>query len=122
MHRRLTAVAVLAATVAAISATPAAAERSCGSFPSQAKFSAPQRVAIVRGAVSCREARSVFIGIARGQGTAHGPGIPLSEDYVTFRGWRCHTGMEVTRCVRGPKISRDGERRDEIYSKLLPPQ
>jgi hypothetical protein len=122
MRRRLTGIALLAIALAALSATPtAAAERSCGSFPSQARFSPAQRVFIVRGEVSCHEARSIFIGLARGKGTHHGPGFPLSEDYVTLRGWRCHSGMEVTRCIRGPAIGHHGERRDEIGSKQLPP-
>jgi len=113
-------IALLAATAAVSAATPASAERSCGSVPAQGRTHPGQRVDIVRGEVSCREARDVFTALARGEGTEHGPGIPLSKDYATYRGWRCAGKMEVLYCQRGPTVNSHGERRDEIFSRQLP--
>jgi hypothetical protein len=94
--------------------------RSCGTVPPQGNTRPGQRVRVLRGDVSCREARSVFLALARGMGTEYGPGIPLSKDYETYRGWRCAGGMEVLSCERGPKINSYGERRQVIFSKSLP--
>lgn len=101
MYRRLVTIVILASSVAALSATPAAAERSCGTVHA-GRYAA--RVTISRGPMSCAQARAVARSYISGRGTAHvGRGRSRSEEYVTFPGgWRC-SGLEQggASCIGG---------------------
>ena len=88
MRIRLTTIAILAVLAAAISATPAAANRSCGSLPGGA---APRVVTIFHGPVSCAQARRAARDYIAGNSKFHGPvNGPRSDQYITLPGgWRC---------------------------------
>jgi hypothetical protein len=91
MHRRLITIAILAAVVAAIAATPAvAAERSCG-WTNVVKQ--PYHVQIIHGSVSCHEACWLIKTYGEGGGTPHGGQKSQSEMYSTLPGgWICVSG------------------------------
>ncbi|MCW3030807.1 MAG: hypothetical protein JWM66_940 [Solirubrobacterales bacterium] len=90
MRKLLTTIALLAASVVAISATPASASRSCGVLRLQGRDAV--RVTIYRGPVSCAGARGIvkLYGTPK-VGTFHGnPNGPRSGWYTTFPGgWTC---------------------------------
>lgn len=90
MYARLTTIAVVAAVAAAILATPAAAERACGSIVGGHQ-PVPRTVTIYSGRLSCARARAVAKSYINGRGTFHGPRSgPRSAQYVTLPGgWRC---------------------------------
>jgi hypothetical protein len=103
MRRRLTIIAILAFLVAAISATPAAANRGCGAIGGGHQ-PVPRTVTIYRGRLSCAQARMVAKGYISGRGTFHGPvNGPRSDQYVTLPGgWRCSVIEQgAADCTRG---------------------
>jgi hypothetical protein len=91
MRRRLMTICILAIVVAAIAATPAAAERSCGWI---SVSHIPYHVQVTHGSVSCRAARSLIKTYGEGGGTPHGgPHASQSEMYSTLPGgWICVSG------------------------------
>ncbi len=122
MRMRLTIITALV-VVAAISAVPAAAERSCGTVRGETVrggISPAARVTILRGRVSCAQARTAAKDYTVGPSTHHGPvNGPFSEQYITLPGgWRCTlvTG-EVASCTRGGSSLNP---RDEIGFNFLP--
>jgi hypothetical protein len=118
MYRRLTAIAILTIAVAAISAAPAAAKRSCGTERVQPGTSGPPKtgstsgpgipykIIVWRGMVSCRKARSLIKATGEGKGTWH-QAPAFAGIYTSFPGgWRCAptgTGGGYG-CVRGRRI------------------
>ena len=126
MYRRLTIIAILTAVVAAIAATPAAAERSCGTERVQPGTigpattgstggpGIPYRVIVWRGSVSCRKARSLIKATGDGKGTWH-EAPDIAGIYTSFPGgWACAlaTGGDYG-CWRGRRIGASGHA-DEI--------
>jgi hypothetical protein len=127
MYRRLTAIAILTIAVAAISAAPAAAKRSCGTERVQPGTSGPPRtgstsgpgipyrIIVWRGSVSCRKARILIKATGEGKGTWH-EAPDFAAIYTSFPGgWRCGptgTGGGYG-CVRGRRIGAS-EYADEI--------
>ncbi len=121
MYRRLMIIAILTIAVAAISAAPAAAKRSCGTERVPPGTSGPPRtgstfgpgipykIIVWRGKVSCRKARSLIKATGEGKGTWH-EAPDLAAIYTSFRGgWRCAaaTGGGYG-CVRGRRIGPSG--------------
>jgi hypothetical protein len=109
MYKRLIAIASLTALLAAISAVPAAAERSCGTLPGGP---APRTVTIFHGPVSCAQARAAAKDYSTGRSTFHGPvNGPRSDQYITLPGgWRCSVIEQGgASCSRGgsPRNPRD---------------
>jgi hypothetical protein len=107
MYRRLTTIAILAAAVAVVVATPAAASRSCGTVRGETVRGGiipAARVTILRGRVSCAQARTAAKDYKVGPSTHHGPANgPSSEQHITLPGrWRCTLiSGEVASCSRG---------------------
>jgi hypothetical protein len=94
MYRRLTTIALLAAAVAVIAATPASASRSCGSVQEY-------HVTVTRGSVSCAKARTVAKEWETSKGVTHRfPAYTLW--YFAFPGgWDCSTlNMGHVGCAR----------------------
>jgi hypothetical protein len=123
MRMRPTTITVLAAVVAAISATPAAGERSCGTVRGETvrgRMVPAARVAILRGRVPCAQARVAAADYKVGPSTHHGPvNGPFSEQYITLPGhWRCTlvTGEDAS-CTRGGSSLNP---REEIGFRFLP--
>jgi hypothetical protein len=100
MYRRLITTAILTAVVASISATPAAANRACGSVV----IGGVQResVEIFRGRVSCADARAVISSFGSGHGIEHGGrNAPFSQKTWTIPGgWSCGKGTGGGVCIR----------------------
>jgi hypothetical protein len=119
MRLRLTTVAVLTATAAAISATPAAAERSCGTTHLLQGGSA--RVTIARGALSCSAARGIVKLYGSSRGTPHGLNGPRSGFYTTYpAGWRCGPLEQGgSACWRGGSVSSVNKARDVVWLELV---
>ena len=100
------AVATIFAVSAAVAVSPAAASRGCGTLPGGV---APRRVTILRGPVSCTQARAAAKDYIAGRGSFHGPASgPRAAQYVTLSGgWRCSVIEQG-----GAVCARDGSRRD----------
>ena len=126
MYRRLMRIALLAIAVAAISAAPAAAKRSCGTervLPgtigppktgSTTGPGIPYKIVVWRGSVSCRKARSLIKATGEGKGTWH-EAPDLAGIYTSFPGgWRCAlaTGGNYG-CWRGRRVGASGHA-DEV--------
>jgi hypothetical protein len=118
MQIRLVTVVSLAAVMAVLCATPAAAgSRSCGTV--RAGHDAA-RVTIFRGRVSCVQARRASKDYISGRGTFHGtPNGPRSKQYVTLPGgWRCSVIEQGgAACTRGGSSLKP---RDMIGFSTLP--
>jgi hypothetical protein len=117
MRTRLLTIAVLAVVVAAISAAPAAARRSCGSVPVQGG-GVGFRVVVLNGGASCREARSLIRTDGNGGGIhRRGPGGGAASYYeILPGGWRCGSGASGISCTRGKQNAR-GFYSDEVEGK-----
>jgi hypothetical protein len=117
MPRRLTTIAILTAAFAAISATPAAAERSCGTervepgriapatTGSASGPGIPYKIIVERGSVSCGKARSLIKETGEGKGKWH-EAPDVAQIYTSFPGgWSCAlaTGGNYG-CWRGRRI------------------
>jgi hypothetical protein len=101
MYRRLITIASLTTVVAAISATPAAANRTCGTVVIGGVQR--ERVTILRGQVSCAQARAAIISFGSGHGIEHGGrNAPFSRKTWTIPGgWSCGVGAGGGACIRG---------------------
>jgi hypothetical protein len=102
-------VAVLA-LFATVAAPRAAASRACAALPGGP---APRQVTILRGPVSCAQARAAAKAYLAGRGVFHGPaGGPRAAQYVTFSsGWRCSVVEQGgAACVRGGRLRDPRER------------
>jgi hypothetical protein len=122
MHRPRITVAILTAAVAALSATPAAAERSCGREVVQRSA---VRVTITRGRVTCAVARGVikrWLSLGSypptpGTAIEHGgPNAGLGGKTWTMpNGWTCLVATRGGACaLRGSGALRFRNPRDEI--------
>src|SRR4051794_12696436 len=102
MYRRFTTAAALVACVVALSATPAAASRSCGTTR-LLQGGASVRVTVDRGSVTCAQARGIIRLYGSSRGTNHGP---VRHGYTTYPGgWRCYPLHHGTAsCQRGGSI------------------
>ena len=98
----MTVVAVVAG-VAAITATAQAASRSCGSTR-LASGPGSVRVTIVRGRLSCTQARGIVKLYGSKRGTSHDFSGHQPLDYATYPGgWRCSSLEQGNAaCFRGP--------------------
>jgi hypothetical protein len=87
---RLIIITIIASCAVVLSATPAAATRSCGTIGGGGQ-PVPRTVAIYKGRLSCAQARAVAKSYVNGRGTFHGPASgPRSKQYITLPGgWRC---------------------------------
>jgi hypothetical protein len=117
MYIRLTTIAILAAVVTAISASPAAAERSCGTERVQPGRTSPAtpgstsgpglpyKIIVWRGSVSCAKARSLIKETGEGKGKWH-EAAALSGIYTSFPGgWSCALASGGGYgCVQGRRI------------------
>jgi hypothetical protein len=117
MRRRLITIAILAAAVAVVSTTPAAAERSCGTervLPgrtgpatagSTSDSGLPYRISVSRGSVTCAKARSLIKDTGEGKGTWH-EAPALSGIYTSFPGgWSCSpVANGGYGCVQGRRV------------------
>lgn len=103
MRIRLTTIAILIAATVAISATPAAGERSCGTAR-EGGNGQTVRVSIYRGRLSCAEARKAIRNVKAGRGVERhvGSGGSFAEKSWAFPGgWVCKWGTGGFDCVRG---------------------
>lgn len=99
MRRHLTIIAILAAVLAAISATPASAFRSCGIISASSV-----RVTIDQGRVSCAEARAAIrLWEKPGPRIEHGPrnGSFAQKSWTMRDGWTCKEGTGGGVCSVG---------------------
>lgn len=105
-------ICILGSVVAAIAATPAAAERSCG-WINVAHI--PYHVQVTHGSISCREARSLIKTYGEGGGTLHNPHGSISQMYSTLPGgWVCASGAGGAHgCRRGKRAG--GHFADEVW-------
>ena len=107
MLRRVATIAILAAALAAISAAPAIANRSCGgSTIDGPDYFGPYRVVVTHGNVSCRTARALITALVDGKGKPGGnPNGAMSEMYAKLPGgWRCASGAGGdVGCSRGKR-------------------
>ena len=122
MNRRLTIIAILAAAIAAISAIPAAAERSCGREVVQHQ---PVRVGIALGRVSCPVARAVIKRwLSPGHRKENGPhnGSFAEKSWTMSDGWTCFEGAGGGGCdFGGSGRLKTRKPRDSIYYSLFNP-
>lgn len=118
MHRRLLTITLIAALAAAAnSATPAAAERSCGTervqpgriSPATSGSTSgpgiPYKVIVERGSVSCAKALSLIKATGEGKGKWH-EAPDVAQIYTSFPGgWSCAlaTGGNYG-CWRGRRV------------------
>jgi hypothetical protein len=121
MLRRLTSITILAASVASGSATPAAANRSCGTAREGGGNGQTVRVTIVRGRLPCSQARRAITGIKPGRGVVqHGGGSVVGTSWTFPDGWTCQFGASGSfPCYRGGsgplRISHPRDQVDGIY-------
>lgn len=102
MYRRLVAIGIIAFVTAAIFASSAAANRLCGSTR-LLQGGSSVRVTIVRGPLSCPQARGIARLYGSNRGTPHE--FPArSLGYATYPGgWRCGAlEMGNAACFHGP--------------------
>ncbi|HTZ88573.1 MAG TPA: hypothetical protein VMB05_18065 [Solirubrobacteraceae bacterium] len=86
-----------------ITATPAVAERACGSAR-EGGHGQPVHVTIALGGLSCAQARAAVGNLRAGHGVEHhiGRGASFAEKSWTFSGgWTCKWGTGGFVCVRG---------------------
>lgn len=86
MRLHLTTIAILTTAVAAISASPANAERSCGSIHGEGQA---LKVTIARGHASCTQARQITSSFFSGHWPRHGGPSMASLYWSLPGGWRC---------------------------------
>jgi hypothetical protein len=101
MYRRFMTIASLTAALAAISASPAGASRSCGT--AHLLQGGGARVTIVHGSSSCAEARGVVRLYGSSRGTEHYLNHGRGLSYATYPGgWVCGAlERGYSRCFRG---------------------
>jgi len=102
MYRRIFAFAGLAAVVAAVSATPAVASRSCGATH-LLQGGGGARVTAVRGSLSCAEARGIVKLYGSSRGALHYLNHGRALSYASYAGgWVCGAlERGYARCFRG---------------------
>ena len=119
MQNRLTTIAILAAVAAVIPATSAAAERSCGTTHLLQGGSAT--VTIVRGRLSCAQARGIVKLYGSKRGTPHGLNGPRSGMCTTYPGgWACGPLEQGgSACWRGGSVKNATKARDFVRLMLV---
>jgi hypothetical protein len=123
MLRRLTSITILAAAVAAGSATTAAANRSCGTAREGGGNGQTVRVTIVRGRLSCSRARRAITSIKPGRGVVQRGGGSVVGTSCTYPdGWTCQFGESGSfPCYRGGSGPlRISHARDQVEGIYLP--
>jgi hypothetical protein len=119
MRTRLLTIIILAALVATVSASPAAAARSCGSTALLQGGRAS--VTITRGSLSCSQARAIIKLYGSNRATPHGLNGPHSAFYTTYAGgWICGPLEQGgSACWLGGTPRSLSGARDVVWLKLL---
>ncbi len=86
MYRRLATTTSLIAVLAALSASPAAAERACGTIHGEGQT---LKVSVARGHASCAEARQTLSSFFDRRWPQHGGPAMASLYWSLPKGWRC---------------------------------